>query len=271
VLKAQGWGFYRAAFTHGRRMWDQALAAFEQSEALFRELGDRAGLAGAVAGRATVLRSLGEPGAIRQSVTLYHEEIDLLREAGREDDLPGAFANLALAYRDLVTADPSASGEISRGVAACREALEAAKAHGKPEMEALASSTLGDFCLLLAERDDPDYRGRHLREAMGFFGQAEKLWEERDPEGQALARMGLAEAYIALGRNLEGARDLLDEVRRYYETYSGGPVSGPVRYQIAQVKTLQARLLETEGDLEGAARARQEAMDDFEALGFTRT
>jgi tetratricopeptide (TPR) repeat protein len=268
VLKAQGWGSYRAAFTHGRKLWDQALAAFEQSEALFRDLGEKEGLIGVLSGRATVLRSSGDPESIRRSVALYHEEIDLIRESGREEELPGALVNLGLAYRDLATVTPEAAAEMAKGIEACREALEKAKRADRPDEAALATCTLADLSLLLAGLDRPEYRERHLKEAMGFYGQAEKLWEERDEDGRTMARLGLAEAYIALGRNLEGARDLLEEVLRYYETYAGGPVSGPVRYQIAQVKALEARLLEAEGNPEEAARIRQEARDHLEVLGF---
>lgn len=157
---------------------------------------------------------------------------------------------------------------MTKGVEACREALDLAKRTSKPEAEALCACTLADLCLVMARLDREDYRETHLKEALGFYGQAEKLWEDRDKDGQALARLGLAEAYILLRRNLDGARDLLDEVLDYYVNYAGTPVSGPVRYQVAQVKELQARLLEAEGKPEEAARAHQEAREQLERLGF---
>jgi hypothetical protein len=80
--------------------------------------------------------------------------------------------------------------------------------------------------------------------------------------------MGMAEAYIALGRNLEGARDFLAEVHRYYAEYAGAPVKGPVRYQMAQVKELEARILDAEGKPEEAAQAREEGRQNLDALGF---
>lgn len=270
-LKAQGWGYYRAAYTHGRQLWDHALAAFEQAEALCREAGGpegREGLIGALSGRGTVLRSSGTPDAIRAAIAFYQEEIALLREFGREKDLPEALVNLGLAYRDLVTVDPSAAADLEEGIRACREAVEGAKKLDRPEAEALAAGAIADICLVLARLDDEEYRERHLKEALSFYGQAEKLWEGRDEDGLALCRLGLSEAYIALGQNLEGARDLLEEVLRFYRDYAGTPVKGPVRYQIAQIKELQARLLRAEGKDKEAAEAHREAEDHLEALGF---
>jgi len=269
ILKSQGWGYYRAAFTHGRQLWDQALTAFEQAEAIFRQEDHPEGLVGVLSGRASVLRCSGRPESIRKALELYREESGLLQDMdGREAELAQSWVNEALAYRDLLTVEPEAASSMTDAVAACRRALETAGQAEKPETEALAACTLADLCLVMARLDEPSFKERHLKEAMGFYGQAEKLWEERDPDGQALARMGLAETYIALGENLEGARDLLGEVLEYYEDYSGKPVSGPVRYQIAQVKELEARLHEAEGDSGEAARARREAESHLEALGF---
>lgn len=270
-FKAQGWAYYRAAFTHGRQLWEHALIAFEQAEGLLRDAATpraREGLIGVLSGKGSVLRSTGDPEGIRQALGLYREEIALLREFGRERELPEALVNVALACRDLATVDPTRAAELSQGVAACREALETARRLDRPEAEALAANTLGDLCLVLARLDLEEYRDRHAREAVGFYGQAEKLWQDRDEDGVTLARMGLAEAYITLGQNLEGARDLLEEALRYYRDYSGRPVSGPVRYQIAQVKELEARLYEAEGKVEDAARARREARESLESLGF---
>jgi hypothetical protein len=270
-LKAQGWGYYRAAYTHGRQLWEHALTAFEQAEALFREVGTdaaRAGLVGTLSGRATVLRSSGAPEAIRQALGLYEEEVALLRELGRRDDVPEALVNLALAHRDLMTVEPAETPGLARAVGVCREALDGAKRTGDEGVQALALSTLADLCLFIAGIDTPDLRERHLKEALAFYGQAEKLWEGRDEDGRALARMGMAEAYIALGRNLEGARDFLAEVHHYYAEYAGLPVKGPVRYQMAQVKELEARLLEAEGKPEDAAQAREEGRRNLDALGF---
>jgi len=270
-LKAQGWGYYRAAYTHGRQLWEHALTAFEQSEALFREVGTntaRAGLVGTLSGRATVLRSSGTPAAIRQALGLYEEEVALLRELGRHDDVPEALVNLALAHRDLMTVEPAETPGLAQAVGVCREALDGAKRTGDEGVQALALSTLADLCLVIAGIDTPDHRERHLKEALAFYGQAEKLWEGRDEDGRALARMGMAEAYIALGRNLEGARDFLAEVHRYYAEYAGAPVKGPVRYQMAQVKELEARILDAEGKPEEAAQAREEGRQNLDALGF---
>ncbi len=271
-LKAQGWGYYRAAFTHGRQLWDHALAAFERAEDLYREVGSRQareGLIGTLSGRGTVLRSSGAPEAIRQAIGLYEEEITLLRELGGDDDLPEALVNLGLAYRDMATVDPAgAAGDLEKGARVCREALEGAKKGGDQDGQALAASTLADLSLVLARLDAPEFREQHLKEALAFYGQAEKLWEGRDQDGLALCRLGLAETYIAMGRNLEGARDLLDEILDYYREYAGPPVKGPVLYQIAQVKELQARLFEAEGKPDEAAAVRREARESLKTLGF---
>jgi len=269
ILKSQGWGYYRAAFTHGRQLWDQALTAFEQAEAIFRQEDSPEGLVGALSGRASVLRSSGRPESIRKALELYREETRLLETMeDRQAELARSWVNQALAYRDLLTVAPTEARRAAEAIEACRRALEAAKRAAEPGVEALAACTVADLCLVMARLDDPSFKEKHLKEAMGFYGQAERLWEDNDPDGQALARLGLAEAYIALGQNLEGARDLLHEVLTYYEDYSKGPVSGPVRYQIAQVKELEAGLYEAEGDPERAARARQEALGHLKALGF---
>ncbi len=169
-------------------------------------------MVGALSGRATVLRSSGVPEAIRRAIGLYREEAALLRDLGREDEMPEALVGLALAYRDLATADPTAALELGEGVTACREALGRAEGTGKRDVQALAACTLADLCLVMARVDGEAYRERHLKEALAFYGQAEKLWADTDQDGLALCRLGLAEAYIALGENLEGARDLLEEV-----------------------------------------------------------
>jgi len=226
ILKAQGWGYYRAAFTHGRKLWDTALETFRQAGAIFRELGDKEGLAGTLSGEATVLRSTGDPEAIRRATELYQEGIDLLKELGREDHLPEALVNLALAHRDLATVEPTEGASLEQGVRACREALETAKIKNQPDNIALAASALGDLCLIMARLDRPEYRETHLKEALGFYGQAEKLWDGRDADGAALARLGLAEAYITLGENLGGARDLLEDRERYFNPkLEGRPVT----------------------------------------------
>lgn len=276
-LKAQGWGYYRAAYTHGRQLFDHARVAFEQAEALFRESGGpegKAGLATALSGRGAVLRAAGEADAIRRAIALFEEQAAILRELetqghpGIQPDLAEAQVNLALAYRDLATVDPGSAADLEKGIVACRRALETAERAGKPEDRALAASTLADLCLVLARLDAGEYHQQHLKEALAFYGQAEKLWQDRDPEGLALCRLGMAETYIAMGRNLEGARDLLEEALRYYTDYSGTPVKGPVRYQIAQAKELEARLLEAEGKPGEAAEARRQAKDHLQALGF---
>lgn len=268
ILKAQGWGFYRAAFTHGRHLFETSLETFRQAAAIYRDLGDQAGLAGALAGEATVLRSTGDPAAIRQALDLYRQEIELLRGSAAEEALPEGLINLALASRDLVTADQTATWAFDGGVTACREAITIANSKGNSDSVALANSTLADLCLVMARLDQPAYRETHLKEALGFYGQALRLWEARDQDGAILAKLGLAEAYIELERNLEGARDLLAEVLDYYTAYTNAPVSGPVRYQIAQVKELEARLLLAEGRPDEAEAKRQEARDQLEALGF---
>jgi tetratricopeptide (TPR) repeat protein len=268
ALKAQGWGYYRAAFTHGRELWEHALEAFRQAAALARETGNQRALVGVLSGEATVLRSTGAKEAIRRAVALYEEEIALLKTLGLEEQVPEALVNLALAYRDLATVEAAEAPVIEKGIEACREALESAKKADDPETHALAACTVGDLCLVMARLDLAEFREQHLKAAMAFYGQAEKLWEGRDADGVALARLGLSEAYIALKENLDGARDLIREVLEYYEGYSGPPVSGPVRYQMAQAKELLARLLEAEGKPGEAAEARREAQSLLKTLGF---
>ncbi len=268
LLEAEGWELIQRGFAGDRRLLDAAEERFRKAETLCRSWGDREGLVGILSGRAAILRNSGEKEKILAAIDLYTEEIALLADAGREREVAAYQCNVALAYRDLATADPEGAIEfIGRGLDEGRRALALNEKLGHRPGLAQGSSVIADLCLLLADRD-PELKENHLATAATLYRTAEELWTGIDPEGQAMARMGLAEAYIGMGKNLDGAEALLDEAAREYT--GEGETGRPVAYQLSQIHALRSRLLQAQGRTEEALEERRLAIELLNKAGFGR-
>lgn len=266
LLKAEAWQLIRRGFAENRGHLAGAEEKLKKAEALCRSTGDREGLVGILAGRGAILRSSGQKDQILAAIGLYMEEIGILAEADREKEVAAYQSNVVMAYRDLATVDPeNALDHLGRGFEIGQAALAASRRLADRAGMAQGSANLAELCMLLAD-NDPELAEDHLATAVVLYRAAEELWTELDREGLAAARMGLAEAYLRLGRNLEGVEELLEQSAEIYAGADGGPVV----YQLAQVHALRARLRQAQGRPAEAAEERGKAIDLFERLGFWR-
>lgn len=264
LLKAGAWELIRRGFAEDRHYLDAAEDQLKQAEALCRSIGDGEGLVGILGGRGAILRSSGEKDKILAALSLYTEEVGLLADANREKEVAAYQSNVVMAYRDLATVDPeNALAYIGRGLDIGQTALAVSQRLADRGGMAQGSANLADLCVLLAEHD-PDLTDNHLATAATLYRTAEELWDGVDEDGLAMARMGLAEVYIRLGRNFDGAEALLDQAAETYRQRHGQPVA----YQLAQVHALRARLHKAQGRPEDAAEERRQAAGLLERLGF---
>ncbi len=264
LLKAEAWELIRRGFAEDRRHLEAADGKLRQAEALCRSIGDREGLVGILGGRGAILRSSGEKGKLLAAISLYTEEIGILADADREKEVAVYQSNIVAAYRDLATVDPEKAVEyIGRGLEIGQAALTVSQRLSDRAGMAQGSANLADLCALLAEHD-PELSENHLATAATLYRTAEELWTEVDDDGVALARMGLAEVYIRLGRNLDGAEALLDQAEEFY----GRSGTQSIGYQQSQIHALRARLREAEGRPEDAAEERRKAVEILDRMGF---
>ena len=82
-------------------------------------------------------------------------------------------------------------------------------------------------------------------------------------QGKALALLGIVEAYVLLGKNLDRARAMLDEAKCCYAGAGAGS------YQMGHVESLYGSLALAEGDREQATKHFHEASETFRRLGFS--
>lgn len=264
LLKAEAWELIRRGFAEDRRHLEAADRKLRQAEALCRSIGDREGLVGILGGRGAILRSSGEVDKLLTAISLFTEEIGILADADREPEVAVYQSNIVAAYRDLATVDPDKAVEyIGRGLDIGQAALTVSQRLSDRAGMAQGSANLADLCVLLAGHD-PELGENHLATAASLYRAAEELWTGVDDDGVALARMGLAETYVRLGRNLEGADALLDQAEDFY----GRPGGQGVGYQQSQVHALRARLREAQGRPEEAAEERRQASEIMERIGF---
>jgi len=264
-LLAQAALYYEMAFTQGAAFLAMAREQLAQAEAMARQAGDDDTLAAVLGLWAAVLRAGAGRDDIARAVDYLRQQVGLLEAQGRGQEAAEAMSNLPALYRDLATVDPEhALAYLHEGLRAGEEALgRAAELDARGAMAA-TSAHLGDLCLILADAD-AEREDEYLQVAAGLYGKADQTFGDRDRDGQVLARLGLAETYIRMGKNLEGARDFLHEALDFYSRHEGGEVT----YQVAFVYSLLARLEDTMGDHAAAREHREQAITLWRNLGFS--
>lgn len=263
-LKDEGWDMLRLAYGVHRDFYQDAMKRFREAEAILRANEDREGLVDVLGGMASALRVTGDRGVMKEAVGYCEEEVEILRGLGRENEALEREVGLLAAYRDLVTlAVEGAADYLTKGINLGRQRLARAKTMGDKALAASYCNNLADLSGLLATYD-AEMAEAHWKTASALYRQAEDLWGPGEAEGQAAARMGLAETYIRLKTNLGAARELLEKVQEFYES-----AGHRVEYQIAQVKSLMAMLYEASGDQELARVFRDEATAMFRRMGFS--
>jgi len=262
---AQAAVYYQMAFTHGKAFLAMAREELAAAEKAAREAGDDEALASVYGLWASVLRTEAGPEAIVQAVDYVRQEVELLEANGRVREAAEAMVSLPALYRDLATVDPAHSlAHVYEGLKAGEEALRRASELDLRSAMVAGSTYLGDLCLMLADAD-AERQDEHLQVAAGLYGKADELATQDDRDGQVLARLGLAETYIRMGKNLDGARDFLQEALDFYSRHEGGELT----YQVAYVFSLMARLEDALGDYQAARTHREEAISLWRNLGFS--
>jgi tetratricopeptide (TPR) repeat protein/transcriptional regulator with XRE-family HTH domain len=231
-----------SGFLFARGHWDQSAALLRASLATARQVGDRAGQAGALNELGLLQRATGDhPAATashRQALELYRGLDDLLGQAS-------ALNNLGLVQFEI--------DEFSAAVASYRQALALYRDLGDRLGQALATGNLGN--VQAATGDYPAAAASH-KEALAIFRDVGHRL------GQALATGNLGNVqswtgdYPAAAANLAQAldmyRDLGDRVGQAQATTNLGDVQ---------------RLI---GDYAAAAASHQEALTMFRDLGDRR-
>ncbi len=262
-LKRLGWNAYEQAFSQGYACLDTARGHFLEAEALARSGGDPSLLIGVLSGLGAVARASGQPQEVERALHYYWEEVDILRELGHELEAADLHAEIEAVYRDLAALMPDrALRFLKEGLDAGIKALEMIKRHQNRFVMARVGNAVADICQVLSDYDT-DYREFHLQMAADLYRQGLETWSEQE-EGQAVARMGLAEVYLRMGKNLDAADVLLDEALGIYTSLPGQRVD----YQIAQIHTLKGQLMATQGKPEDAKEKLRQAITMFRKLGI---
>lgn len=156
----------------------QALQLFEAQEALWRELGDRAGLAGCLSGRAVALMAANRHEA---ALTPLQETVTIWRDLGQAQRLKAALGDQGTALRKL--------GRHDQALAAYAEAEVLCRQLG--DRQGLARS-LADQAMALAAREEWTSALARLREEETLLDSAE--------DRAALAHCLGLQAWILAGR-----------------------------------------------------------------------
>ena len=197
-----------------------------ESAALFRRVGDNAGLAHALSGQASVRAQRGDA---EQAITLYEESIALGRETGERWGVSGALAHLGLVHLGQGRHEQAAHC-LEEGLALSREV---------GNRLTISAALIG---LALAERG----RGAHARAAELYAEGLAASIEAGDNANIAYCLEGLAQVAVAQ-RNMERAARLFGAAETSLEA------AGGVRYSHAQdgamreqaVKAIRSQLDDT--------------------------
>jgi tetratricopeptide (TPR) repeat protein len=257
-----GWQAFDRAFTEGREQLTLAAEHFARAEAECRRERDYPGLVGVLSGLGAVHRALGDRADLEKALRYYWEEVDILTSLGRELEAAERHAELGAVYRDLAAADGDrALLYLKEGLEVGMKALEVARRYQARETCARISMAVADICQVLSDHD-LEYAEFHLEMAADLYRQSAEVWPA-DAEGRAITNLGLAEVYVRLGKNLEGARVLLEQALEIYQALPGGQVD----YQLGQVHAVLGRLYARSGDRPRAAAHIRTAVGIFQRLG----
>jgi CHAT domain-containing protein/tetratricopeptide (TPR) repeat protein len=216
---------------------DAALAHYEQALARWREAGERLEEARTLNNIGVVHRALGE---WQEALRFYGEAREILAPLGDRSLEAARLNNVAFAYNNM--------GEPQRALLSLEDALKLRQETGDRRGEIITRNNLGDTWRKLG---DPD-------KALGYHRQALDLAKNLgDPRQEALTRLRLGEAYLDRGDAAAALREL-DQALDYFQT------TGSRRNEV-QAIDLRGRALTLAG------RA-QEAMPVLEsALALHRT
>lgn len=293
---SRGWKAYQKSFSLGREHAREALDLFAGAVSTLREKADYDNLPLALNGMGASLHLLGSPEDLRQAEKCYDEEVRLLERAKNVQELAQAVSSEQAVLRDLALVQPELAFDcLEKGLRLGEKGMTLATRTKDEKSLAWVSQTTADLCSILA-RMDRSMAETHLETAIDLYRKADALWDRvvlrarpRKPaasaeqaggrapagpsgqapsisreaaEGKALALLGMAEAYIMLGRDLGEARAMVDKAKAYY----AGAGSGA--YQMGHVESLYGSLALAEGDREQALHHFQDAGETFRHLGF---
>jgi non-specific serine/threonine protein kinase len=217
-----------------------------ESAALFRQAGDKVGLAQSLSAQASVRTQRGDA---EQAITLFEEAIELGREPGERWGVAGTLAHLGLVHLG--------QGRHEQAVRCLEEGLALSRELGN---RLTISTAL--YGLALAERG----RGAHVRAAELYAEGLAASIEAGDKANIAYCLEGLAQVAVAQGK-LERAARLFGAAEASLEA------AGGVRYSHAQdrsmreqaVNAIRSRLDEAAFS---AAWAKGSAMSSGEAVEY---
>ncbi len=283
---SRGWKAYQKSFSSGKDHAREALDLFARAAEQLRSQEDAENLPLALDGMGAALHLLGSLDDLKRAQKCYDEEIRLLGKARNPQELAQAISSQQAVLRDLALLDPgSAFAYLEKGLKLGDKGMTLAAKSRDERSLAWVSQTTADLCCVLA-RIDKACSSAHLEVAVDLYQKAGLLWDrvatrgrprksaaEDKPqpvstpreaaEGRALTQLGLVEAYIMLGRDLDKSRTLLGEVRELYSKPGGGA------YQMGHVLSLYGSLALAEGDREQAEARFLEARETFKRLGFS--
>lgn len=270
---AGGWEAYQKSFSMGKEHLVDALSLFREAEALLREVGDHENLPLALDGKGAVLHAMGNVRDLRLAAECYDEETTLLKSHGNQIEMMQAISSHQAVLRDLALLEPEgAFARIKKGLKMGEEAIDIAASLRDERALAWASQTTADLCVVLSRLDSPCSRS-HLSVALDLYRGAGELWDRvrggavglgirEAREGRALSLLGMAEALVMLGQDLDSAEDFIKEANDIYLPL------GTNSYQMGHVKSLFGSLYLAKGDKAAAARHFREARETFSRLGF---
>ncbi|KPQ32735.1 MAG: hypothetical protein HLUCCO16_19630 [Phormidium sp. OSCR] len=170
--------------------YERAIDFYEQSLAITREIGDRAGEGNALSNLGNVYNSLGQ---YERAIDFYEQSLTIAREIGDRAGEGRVLGNLGVAYLN--------QGQYERAIDFYEQRLEIAREIGDRAGEGSALGNLGNVY---------DSLGQYER-AIDFYEQSLAITREigdRAGEGSALGNLG--NAYYSLGQ-YERAIDLHEQ------------------------------------------------------------
>lgn len=216
-----------------------ALQKVEEAAAIFRQAGDRTGLARAATVRAIVLESQGDS---RDAEAAYREALKIYQEIGNQFGVAGAINNLGIfSFRQ---------GRLPEAKQRFEQALAAFRATGRKAATANALTNLGAIADL--EGDQATFRAR-LEEALAVYR------EIGDQGSEARTHLNLSRVHYTRGDLAAMDRSTREALRLYRAL--GDQANTALALQNQAAAALQR------GDLAAAEKAFQEARSLQQSLG----
>jgi non-specific serine/threonine protein kinase len=126
----------RGALAYKRRQYGDAIAAFEEALAIFRELGDGTGAGACLANLATALQDSGE---LDRAMALHHEALALRQAVGDDVGAATTLSNIGVLHY--------LKGELDEASALLEESLDRYRTLGDTVSIAIGLNNLGELAL----------------------------------------------------------------------------------------------------------------------------